>query len=201
MTWENAPYHNAIGIALRIAERSSLGRRVMTFSSQPSWIDLTEAKDLTSMAPLVASGRACTSTNFYAGLKLIADACVANQMPADRVSRLSLVVLSDMQINDADKRFVTMEAGIRDYFTEAGLKAVGHPYTPPTIVYWNMRTTKGMPTESHNSEGTVTISGYSVDVLDCLLGGDVNSLSTFTPWRTVDRTLSAQRYSWFWNGW
>ena len=201
MTWENAPFHNAIGIALRIAERSSLGRRVMTFAGQPSWIDLTEAKDLVSMAALVATGHAGTSTDFYAGLKLIADACAANKMPVDRVAKLSLVILSDMQINEADRNFGSMESGIRAYFRDAGIKAVGEPYAPPTIVYWNMRTTQGMPTESHNSEGTVTISGYSVDVLDCLLGGDVNSLATFTPWRTVDRTLSAQRYSWFWNGW
>jgi hypothetical protein len=200
MTMENAPYHNAIGIALRIAERSSLGRRVMTFATHPSWIDLADAKDLTSMVKVVEEKArlAGFSTNFYAALKLIADACAENKMPADKVARLTLVVLSDMQINEADKRFGSVECGIREYFSDAGNKAIGEPYIPPTMVYWNMRTTKGMPTESHESKGTITISGYSMNVLDCLLNGDKSNLSKLTPWKTVEHTLNAERYSWFW---
>ena len=60
MTWENCPYYDAIGIGLKIAERSKLGKRVMTFASQPSWINLEGRNTLTDMVEEVTRHHAGT---------------------------------------------------------------------------------------------------------------------------------------------
>jgi hypothetical protein len=88
-----------------------------------------------------------TSTNFASALELIAEACVARQLTPSEVESLVLCILSDMQIDNADTSFAgTMDARIKKTFTEAGLRSMhAEPYPAPTIVYWNMRTTCGMP--------------------------------------------------------
>ena len=35
------PLYSAIGLGCRIAEKSSIGKRVLTFSSNPSWVNLS----------------------------------------------------------------------------------------------------------------------------------------------------------------
>ena len=49
----NAPLYSAIGLGLRIAEKSRLGKRIMTFNSSPTWVRLDDAPDLVSMVERV----------------------------------------------------------------------------------------------------------------------------------------------------
>ena len=46
MESENSqPLYSAIGLGLRIAEKSKLGKRVLTFSAAPTWVNLDDCKD------------------------------------------------------------------------------------------------------------------------------------------------------------
>ena len=71
MTVENGnPLHSAIGLGLRIAEKSKLGRRVMAFSEKPKWIDLENETTLTQMARKVANDSSWQmNTNFEAAIE------------------------------------------------------------------------------------------------------------------------------------
>ena len=47
----SVPLYAAIGIGIRIAENSSLGKRIMTFDSSPTWFNLDNIDKLTEAVP------------------------------------------------------------------------------------------------------------------------------------------------------
>lgn len=197
MTWYNCPYYDAIGIGLKIAERSKLGKRVMTFASQPAWINLDSHNTFTDMVGEVIEHHAGMSTNIYKALNLIATACLEQDLTPSAVSDFKLVILSDMQIDQADKNWNTLDDNIVQLFKETGLKSShNEPYTPPTIIYWNMKNTDGFPSATHR-KGVIMVSGYSIDVLNALYDAP-ETLKNLKPWDALQRTLEANRYSWFW---
>jgi len=199
MTWENCPYYDAIGLAIRIAERSTLGKRIMTFSNNPSWINLDNKETLYDMIKEIQKASVGYNTNFYKALQLICDACVKNDMHPVEVSALSLIILSDMQIDTADKNWSSMDDGIREMFSDAGKKTShGVPYEPPTLIYWNMRTTKGFPC-STTKNNTIMVSGYSIEVISNLSTQGTKSLKEMTPWKNLEQILNQPRYNWFWD--
>ena len=202
MEWENCPLYAAMGLALRIAEQSILGPRVMTFATRPSWINLSTASTFCERMSIIMDRRALsgTSTNFASALELIAEACVARQLTPSEVESLVLCILSDMQIDNADTSFAgTMDARIKKTFTEAGLRSMhAEPYPAPTIVYWNMRTTCGMPCAT-DAQGVITTSGYSPSILTHFAAGDTSKLRSMTPWTHLEQQLNSSRYTVLWS--
>ena len=39
------PLYTAIGLGLRVAEKSKFGKRILTFSQNPEWVNLEDCKD------------------------------------------------------------------------------------------------------------------------------------------------------------
>ena len=90
----NIPHYNAIGLGCRIAEKSKLGRRVLTFNSQPSWVNLDNDKTLCDMVKTIdSSDSQGFGTNFTAALGLILDSVVKARLTNDVVKNIVLVIL------------------------------------------------------------------------------------------------------------
>ena len=67
---------------------------------------------------------------------------------------------------------------------QAGLQVCGSPWTPPTIVYWNVRDTGGFPVQS-NTPNTQMLTGFSLSLLKLVLdNGDLSSVKPPTPYDT-----------------
>lgn len=202
MTWENCPLYDAVAIALKIAEASTLGKRVMTFSTSPSWISLEDTTTLQEMVRAVInrSSEVGMCTNMQLAFQMICNACVSKDMTPEEVEDICLVVLSDMQANEGtfSTGTATLEEAVRDMFYEAGLKTShGRPYSPPTLVWWNMRTTNGAPCAT-TSNNTVMMSGYDSTVLSTVMECGIDELKKLTAWDNLRKLLSKERYSWAW---
>ena len=118
----NLPLYSALGLGLRIAEKSKLGKRVMTFSSTPSWINLDDCPDFVSMVHKVRRAPWGMNTNFRAALDLILDTAITQGIAPIEMKKLVLVILSDMQIDCADcSRTITDRTPLERY---AGLKDI-----------------------------------------------------------------------------
>lgn len=191
------PLYSAIGLGIRIAEKSALGRRILTFSSRPEWINLDniDKKDFVSMVHKVRSAPWGMNTNFYGALNLILEAIIEQELDPDDVENMTLVILSDMQIDRASKEnmdsmFITME----NLYKEAGLKtAFNKPYKLPHILFWNLRTTDGFPCIS-SAKNVSMMSGSSPALLNKFSDRGVESLKESTPWNTMQEILSNKRY-------
>lgn len=194
--FNHIPMYNAIGLGIRIAELSSLGKRVMTFSATPSWVSLDDCDNFVSMVKKVRRSDWGCNTNFYAAFDMILSAYKNLDKDPDEFENMTLVILSDMQMDEANQGhstatvFETMEAK----FAEAGMTSrFNKPFKLPTIVFWNLRSTSGFPTAS-TTKNAVMVTGYNPTILNAFAEGGVETLSELNPWNAMLQTLNHERY-------
>ena len=188
------PLCAAIALGIRIAEKSALGKRVMTFSAKPSWVNLEGHDDFVSQVNIIRSAEWGMNTNFYSALDTILSAIILNAMPPEDVQDMVLVVLSDMQMDSGDAcdkqaLYDTMKAK----YEAAGIRVHGKPYKPPHILFWNLRSTSGFPTLSTQMNCSM-VSGFSPALINSFCDQGITSLEACTPWSVLEKNLENQRY-------
>ena len=191
---EGDPMNAAIALGIRIAEKSVLGKRVMTFSSNPTWVNLDGYDDFISQVGILMNAQWGMNTNFHAALDLILDAIILNKMPPEDVQDMVLVILSDMQMDAGDGcnkqvLYDTMKAK----YEATGIRVHGKPYKPPHILFWNLRSTSGFPTLS-NQPNVSMMSGFSPSILNLFCEQGMTSLESSTPWALLQNSLENERY-------
>jgi len=191
---EGDPMHVAIALGIRIAEKSVLGKRIMTFSSKPTWINLDGYDDFVPQVEIIKKAEWGMNTNFYAALNLILDAIILNKMEPEDVQDMVLVVLSDMQMDSGDKcNKQTLYDTMKAKYEAAGIRVHGKPYKPPHILFWNLRSTSGFPSLS-NQPNVSMMSGFSPAILNLFCEQGMSSLEACTPWFLLQRSLENERY-------
>ena len=136
------------------------------------------------------------STNFTGALNLILDKCVQLKLPAADVANIKLLILSDMQIDSYGNEKVTdtMWRNISQRYAEAGRRAVGEPYKPGHIIFWNLRHTSGFPTLSTTPNVTM-FAGFSPVLLNDFAQKGLEALQNETPFNQLQDQLSSPRYN------
>lgn len=194
MESDNAyPLFTALGLGIRIAEKSLIGRRVMTFSSKPTWFNLP-SQSFTHNVNTLRGADWGMSTNFEAALLMILKAAEEAQLTADDVNALTLVVLSDMQMDIAGRYDDVLYEHIKRQFNETGMRISGTPWEVPRIVFWNLRQTSGFPSKI-DDERSVMISGSSDVLLNNLCEEGLASLEQLNPWNQLCHMLKKDRYN------
>lgn len=198
MTIDNSiPLYNSIGLAIRISEltNDAFKNRVMTFSAQPEWVDLSTCDSFVNKVQRVSHCNWGMNTNFYSALRLILDVAVKNNLPPHEVNNMVLAVFSDMQIDSAsNENFDTMYANIEKMYANAGLQTHWKtPYKPPHILFWNLRSTTGFPVLSSQKNVTM-LSGYSAVLLNAFQQKGIDGLREFTPYKMICDVLNNERY-------
>ena len=205
MTNDNCnPLYSAIGLSIRVAEKSALGPRVMTFSEMPSWIQLGTEDSDTFVKQVVKIGRASwgMTTNFYNALDLIRQGIEDNKLPREVAEDLTIVIFSDMQVNCAYSEMGntysrnTMFQNIKHMFSNMGRRMYGEPINPPHIIFWNLRKTTGTPALSTDANVSM-MSGFSPALLNVFCDKGIDGLREYTPWKSFIETLSNSRYNAF----
>jgi Mg-chelatase subunit ChlD len=205
---DSQPMYNAIGLGIRIAEMSKMGKRVLTFHSNPTWVNLENKDKFTDMVWEVRRASWGGSTDIYKAFKMILDVVIKKKLRPDEVENMALVILSDMQIDDncrygsngLDKRThvssenqKTLFENINKMYAEAGMKVIGEPYSAPHLVFWNLRSTSGFPTMSSNKNCTM-MSGNNPAMLNAFCEKGLAALKDITPWQFLQNVLSNERY-------
>jgi hypothetical protein len=192
---DGAPKHTAISLGLRVAEKSKLGKRVMTFSAKPSWVNLEKHNDFVSMVETVCDCPYGLNTNFYAALTLILDAIIDSKLPPEEVEDMVLAIFSDMQIDQADTTSdkETLYDNIKEKYAAAGMRLYGKPFKPPHILLWNLRSTDGFPCLSIQSNVSM-MSGFSPVLLNIFCEQGIHAFHSCTPWSILTHTLENDRY-------
>lgn len=191
---EGDPMEVAIALGIRIAEKSVLGKRVMTFSAKPTWVNLEPYPDFISQVKVIRVAEWGMNTNFHAALDLILNAIITNKMAPEDVQDMVLVILSDMQMDVGDScnkqvLYDTMKAK----YEAAGIRVNGIPYKPPHILFWNLRSTSGFPTLANQPNASM-MSGFSPALLNLFCEQGLDALQSCTPWRLLVKSLENERY-------
>lgn len=189
------PMNAAIALGIRIAEKSKLGKRIMTFSSCPTWVNLDHKEHFVDMVEEVSKAHWGMNTNFSAALEMILDAIIRANLHPDEVQNMMLVILSDMQMDCADTRSTdTLYRMMKMKYEAAGMRSsYKKPYKPPHIIFWNLRSTNGFPVLS-SQPNTSMMSGFSPVLLNTFCEKGMEALQSATPWSILESVLSNKRY-------
>ena len=195
----NTPLYSAIGLGIRIAEKSKLGKRILTFSSSPMWVNLDDCLDFVSMVHKVRQAPWGANTNFRAALDLILDTAISKNISPRDMKEMVLIILSDMQIDCADYNNkmsdnLPMFQMMKQKYHDAGLKTIyNEPYKLPHIVFWNLRSTDGFPSLS-TEQNTSMMSGNNPVLLNTFCNKGMDALKEITPWNNLLDQLSNKRF-------
>ena len=185
------PLNVAIAMGIRVAEKSILGKRVITFSETPTWHNLDKAEGFVEMVSELSKASWQINTNFYAAMELILFSLKDKNVPPEDAEGLVLAIFSDMQIDAADKSFAggstMMIKKIKQLYDEAG-------YPCPHILFWNLRSTTGFPCLS-NEKCASMMSGFSPSLLNLFCEKGLEALETATPWNMLVESLNHPRYA------
>jgi len=171
----------ALGILISELTAPAFRDRVITFHEDPSWVVFGKGNTLKQKVRTAMSASWGGSTNFAKAMQMILDVCVRNKVLPEDVP--GLIVLSDMQFDQADRGYATMHEQLVRRFSAAG-------YSMPQITYCNLRAnTKGQPVQS-DTLGTRLVSGWSPTILKLLASDDMS----VTPMQTLFDALNDPRY-------
>jgi hypothetical protein len=188
------PMHVAIALGIRVAEKSRLGKRVITFSTKPSWVDLSGQATFVDMVDTLRRADWGGSTNFEAAMDMILNAIVQQRLTHEDIQGLVLAIFSDMQMDQADRNYVNLMARIAHKYAQTGMKLWGKPFAPPHILFWNLRSTSGFPTLSSQPNASM-MSGFSPALLNLFCDQGLEALQHCTPWSMLQTSLDNERYA------
>jgi hypothetical protein len=200
---ELLPITNAIGLSIRTSEicHPAFRNRILTFSQQPSWIDVTEFGDdfVGKVTKIRRDPNWAMNTNFEALCDKILDGLVSAEVNPSETRNIILAIYSDMQIDAAsgwgDGDQSTMLELIKRKFAEAGLKSKFRtPYSQPHILFWNLRKTSGFPATSFD-ENVSFLSGYSSVLLNVFETKGIDELRKMSPYKLLSDILKNPRYN------
>lgn len=188
------PLNAAIALGIRVAEKSILGKRILTFSASPTWVNLSEHNDFVDMVKTVLTANWGLNTNFEAALSMILDAIIENKLAPEDVEDMVLAIFSDMQMDDAqDESSKCLMNSIEQKYAEAGMRLWNKPFKPPHILFWNLRSTSGFPTLMSQKNASM-MSGFSPVLLNLFCQEGISSLQSCTPWSLFIKSLDNERY-------
>jgi hypothetical protein len=153
---------------------------VLTFESQPRLVKV-KGETLYEKVKSIAKAPWGGSTNFMAALNVILEMALKYKLNQDDLPK-RLIVVSDMQFNDADG------SANNGSFEVAKKKFETAGYTLPQMVFWNVRSTNTVPVMS-GIPGVSLVSGYSPNVLKSVLYN-----TTVTPEETMMNAIMDSRY-------
>lgn len=165
---QGTPMEVAIGLGIMLSEITNPAFRdtVITFESNPRVYSLKKCKNIVEKVSHLRQAPWGGSTDLYKALEIVLKTCVENNLKKEDVP--TLVVFSDMQIDQADNNFQTgtLWENIDQKFKYAGYDG------SPNIVFWNLRACPGMPVEA-DQEGACLLNGYSSSLMKCFLSGQL----------------------------
>jgi hypothetical protein len=196
----------ALGLGIRVAEKSALGKRMMTFGEKPEWYNLEDCPYFVDVVkkivetPSYATQKTYETwsmfSNFYNAFDMLLEVVIETKMPREQVEEMSIIIFSNMQVNNNKSReFASLYEAIKTKYEEAGMKAIQRPYKMPHIIFWNLESSDGFPALSIHP-GVSMVSGCNPKMLNLFC--DKVSISspcgTSTPYTKLKELLNSKRY-------
>jgi hypothetical protein len=124
---------------------------------------------------------------------MILDAIVSQKLKPEDVEDMVLTIFSDMQIDAADNKSLSLMNSIERRYADAGQRLWGKPFNVPHILFWNLRSTSGFPTLSTQKNASM-MSGFSPALLNLFCDEGLEALQSCTPWSLFVKGLDNTRY-------
>ena len=155
------PMEVSVALAILFAQSSQgqFHNMFMTFSGRPDLINISSHDSLQQIISKVLSADWDNNTDVDAAFsKILSTAVESNSKQEDLPERL--VIISDMQFDQSGANNV--------HIKRWKYKFEQHGYTLPTVVYWNVSASNGVPARA-DEDGVALVSGFTPATLDAVL--------------------------------
>lgn len=174
------PMHIAVSLGMYLAERNTgqFKNAYMTFESRPQFGFVKEGAKIDARYKDILRAGWGGSTDLSAAFKKILEVAVNNNVPADHMPKM-LLVLSDMEFDSWGNRGLT--STVKDLFKKAG-------YECPTIVFWNLAARAGNNPVKATDKDMVMVSGFSPAIAKTIMEGkDLSPMGIMLDAIMIDR--------------
>jgi hypothetical protein len=171
----------AISLGMYISERSegNFKDAFITFSENPQLQYLKG--DLKQRLNQLMRADWGMSTNIEKVFQLILTQAKKNNVSEDMMPT-KIMILSDMQFNEATDRYSTSYDMIEKMYEKEG-------YKKPSVIFWNLNGRGGNFPVEFDKEGTALVSGFSPSILKSIIKG-----KNMTPESILMDTVNDERY-------
>ncbi|CAK4705832.1 hypothetical protein AeMF1_019902 [Aphanomyces euteiches] len=170
----------ALGILISEVVEGEFNGLVLTFQTNPQFHRVVGA-NLRDKVQCLAAAEWGGSTDLLAALRLVLKTALDKNVPQDRMPT-KLIVLTDMQFNEADSNYETNFEVLKREYMEAG-------YEVPHLIFWDLDgTTTDAPTIAKETNVSL-LSGFSPANLKAAL-----TIESFTPFQTMMNAILDARY-------
>ena len=208
LSMEGTPMDVCIALGILISElaENAFANRILTFETDPKWVDLSDCKNLREKVESLKKSSWGGSTNIDKAFARIVNVIKEYNLSEEDIP--DLIIFSDMQFDEANKdnkNKDVLQERLEKKFAKVGIEISGKPYKVPRIIYWNLRpNTTGFPVES-STLNTQLLSGYSPSLFKLILSGEPLEIEEVsesgvvikrqnTPLETVRKCLDDTRY-------
>ena len=159
-------FYSAIGLACLIAERSSLGRRILVVDHVSTWVSLEGCTDLVSMVTKIMgdtqSSRA-TNSNIHDAISLLLFSMMETKTSYTKIRDLKLVFLQTTTQDDIESLHNSM---ISLFYKSGENSSRKKAFSCPTMIYWNVSQseTPYLPGPVH-LKNCIMLSGLSPSII------------------------------------
>jgi hypothetical protein len=176
------PMDVSVSLGIYISERNEgiFKDAFLTFSQNPQMNYLSGT--LSERMRQLRRANWGMSTNLQATFDLILNSAVRESLPEDEMPT-KLLIISDMEFNEATSHRDTNLDSIRAKYSDAG-------YKMPEIVFWNVNGRLGNVPASAKDSGIGLVSGFSPSILKSVLQGEI-----YSPEQLMLDTVDTARYS------
>ncbi len=178
----NVPMLVSISLGILISSLANEAWRnlVLTFSHNPQFVHL-KGNSLYDKVKQLRRAPWGGNTDFQRALELVLQTGINGNLKNEDMPK-KLIIISDMQFDQADHRFSSNYTALKQKYQSAG-------YQVPHLVFWNVN---GSITDfpSTNVPGVSLISGFSIECLKCVLQD-----KEITPYSTMLSAIEVERYS------
>lgn len=193
---QGRPLATSVGLGIYFAQKNkgAFHNKFMTFSSVPSWIQLSEGTALCDQIAKVPD--ICDNTNLEAAFDLILRTAIQNNLPRDDMPK-NLVIITDMEFDCCviDNAFKSGGWGCyggttkMTFYDAMKAKYEAHGYELPSITFWNVDARQDTFHATEKHPHVRMVSGQSPSVFKSLIDGKAH-----TPYEFMLETINVARY-------
>jgi hypothetical protein len=123
------------------------------------------------------------STNIQAVFDTILPIAIRNPETCPK----AIIIVSDIEFNEANRRGMTNFEAIKDKYAAAGLVA-------PTVIFWRVNVKVSQQPVTAHSTGAVLINGFSPAIMKLLCSFDLETLTDITPLSLMHKALEKYKF-------
>jgi hypothetical protein len=167
--------------------------RFISFDTNPTWNIINNNDNLVDKINMIMKTSWRGFTDLEKSYNLILDKAILNKLEPNDIPKWFLIV-TDMPFSKAmrNEEWSNIYEHIEQRFIQIGLNTIGKPYTPPEMLYWNVRGDNNrLPTYSKH-QNLLLITGFNVSIFKEIL--KTQNLSNITPWMNIKCILDTERY-------